>query len=312
MFDIKSIRRAGIFTLFFFVWFCFCADFNFAQKDDDLLKARRLYQQGDYEGAILLLTDFINKIKAIAAQKKNLAEAFYLLAKVYYTVGEDEKVDNNLNKVFENYPNYSTEETDLEFKDRVEKVRAGMAVAKLEPDKEAAPQVVDKKKPEEKKVIIKPAKKKKKKFPIVLVLVGAVAVGAILYFLVFKKDDKEPEDTRFDIRGTWEWNWTSTDLGTSGYYYMTFTGSKANGIFTRSLGGAGTYTVSTNNYVSIIYNNISLRANGTLQSNTSMNGDWDNNYNYGTWYADKLGAAKSKKKDTHSKHDMKSETSKIK
>lgn len=285
------------------MWFSVSADFGFAQEEDDLLKARRLYQQGDYEGAISLLTNFINKLKAIAAQKKNVAEAFYLLAKVYYTVGEDNKVDNNLQKVFETYPGFSKEETDLEFKDKVEKVRAGMAGAKLEPYKEAAPPVVDKKKTKEKKVIIKPAKKKKKKFPVILIVVGVAVVGALLYFLVLKKkDDTTPADTRYDIRGTWLISWYSIPNGNSDQFQQTFSGTKASGTFTNA-GDNGTYTVSTANAVQFSSNSSTLVWTGVLSSDTYMSGDWTYGpgNNYGTFTAVKIGAVKTNKNATSSR-----------
>lgn len=209
----KSLRIAGMVALILFSWFTLTADLAWAgQQDegDELLKARRLYQQGDYEGSINVLDNFISKLKAIVAQKKNVAEAFYLLAKVYYTVGEDQKVDENLRKVFETYPAFDNREVDVEFAQRVERAREKAKAAMMEretpveeaaaTEPEPAPSAPDN------GVIVAPAKKKKKKFPVLLV-VGGVALAALLAVLLSggSKDDSKAAPgtiTRAKVRVT--------------------------------------------------------------------------------------------------------------
>jgi tetratricopeptide (TPR) repeat protein len=298
MFKVSILKKTGMLTLFFFIWFSVGVNFNYAQEEDDLFKARRLYQQGDYEGAISSLNDFINKFKADAARKKNVAEAFYLLAKVYFTVGEDDKVDDNLERAFETYPNFISEETDLEFKDRVTKVRTEMGEKKTEQTEVATPLVEKKKAPEEKKVIAKPAKKKKKKFPVALVLIGTAVVGALLYFLVFKKKDDTPADTRVDIRGTWNIQWYSIPNDNGSNFEITFTGTKTSGTFLTQGGDTGTYTVSASNYLTFSYNLSTLVFTSQLYNATYMSGNWTygSGGNYGTFTANKLGAVKVEKK----------------
>ena len=92
MFEARSLKKVGMFILILFCWFYLSPSFNFAQEEDELLQARKLYQEGYYDDAITLLNECIHKLKSITAQKKKVAEAFYLLAKVYFTVGEDVRV----------------------------------------------------------------------------------------------------------------------------------------------------------------------------------------------------------------------------
>ena len=136
MFNVKRLRPLGLMTLFFFIFFIGTADLSLAKaQEDDLMKARRLYQEGDYEGSIKLLSDFIEKLKAMVEQKKNVAEAFYLLAKIYFEVGDDAKVEENLRKVFETFPTFKKEETNFGFRDRVEKAREAFLQVKEKEEK---------------------------------------------------------------------------------------------------------------------------------------------------------------------------------
>ena len=287
MTDKTWIRRIGILTLVFFIGFSLSHQLSFAQDEsDELLKARRMYQQGDYEGAINLLVNFIDKLKAIVAQKKNVAEAFYLLAKVYYTVGEDQKVDENLAKVFETYPAFQKEETDLEFRDRVEKKRQEMASARVAgPTQPVTQPEVETKPEEEKQVIAAPAKKKKKKFPILLVL-GAAALIAVLVLVVLKGDSGDDGPEQYDVRGLWRI--TFVGLGSTYQFNMNFSGGTSSGVIQDEFGDEGTYTVSPDNRVTFQYNNFALVFSGTLQSNVSMNGTWTFPGSNGTWSATKL------------------------
>lgn len=298
------LRKIGMITLVLFCWFFLTQSFGFAQEEDALLKARKLYQQGYYDDAITLLVETINQLKSIVAQKKRVAEAFYLLAKVYFTVGEDDKVDSNLKKVFETYPTFEKQETDLDFKDRVNRARSeyvtegpaeeGMELKKEE-EKVVPPVVKTEQEPvqkeKEQQVIEKPKKKKKKKFPILLVLGGLAIAAVAIYFLVIKKSDDEDEG--YDIRGTWtlNWSWYATGIDVPGTTTITFTGTKENGTFYTGTGNNGTYTVS-GSQVNWYYPSGTTYTGG-IQSDTFMSGTMiDYMGNPGTWSATR-GVVKS-------------------
>ncbi|HLP62786.1 MAG TPA: Ig-like domain-containing protein [Candidatus Deferrimicrobium sp.] len=124
------LKKTSLITLLFFIWFSAFTDFNFAQGsqgDNRLDKAKERYKQGDYAGSIQLLKEFIDQIKAIAEQKRSAAQAFYLMAKIYHSQGDDINADENLKKTFENYPALNEHEEDLDFKDRVERIRKKIA-----------------------------------------------------------------------------------------------------------------------------------------------------------------------------------------
>ena len=59
MFNSRLIRQAGILTLFFFTFFVFSSDLNLTnEKEDDLMKARKLFQEGDFDGSIKVLNNY--------------------------------------------------------------------------------------------------------------------------------------------------------------------------------------------------------------------------------------------------------------
>jgi hypothetical protein len=253
-----------------------------------------------------MLIETINKLKSIVAQKKKVAEAFYLLAKVYFTVGEDDKVESNLKKVFETYPTFEKEENDLEFKEQADKIRAKTAVkeeiakepvveepVKVEPEPRKVTTVVEteKEKPlpkKEKKVIPKVKKKKKKKFPILLVLGGLAIAAVAVYFLVIKKS----EDEGYDIRGSWSlnFNWYAKQVDTPGTVTLTFSGGSASGgTFISSSGSTGSWTVN-GTQIRWMYAN-GTTYTGTIQTETYMSGTMIDFEGYnGYWSATKVGA----------------------
>ena len=57
------------------------------------MNARMLAAEGDYNGAIMILNYYIEKIEDIKSENQNLNEAYYLVAKIYYLVGEDDLCD---------------------------------------------------------------------------------------------------------------------------------------------------------------------------------------------------------------------------
>jgi hypothetical protein len=299
------IRRIGILTIVLFGWFSLSTSFGYAQEEDALLKARKLYQQGYYDDAITMLIECINKLKSIVAQKRNVAEAFYLLAKVYFTVGEDDKVNTNLKKVFESYPTFDKEETDLEFKEQVDRTKVNLGISEevqVQPDVETPIEVKPEpekvqpviKTEEEKtsedmaeKVIPKVKKKKKKKFPILLVLGGLAIVAVAAYFLFIKKS----EDDGYDIRGSWSlyFNWYSMQVDTPGTTVITFSGtSKNSGTFIVQ-SYSGSWTVNGSQVRFVFQSGTTYT--GTIQSETYMSGTMvDYNGNPGSWTASKMGA----------------------
>ncbi|MCK4765188.1 MAG: hypothetical protein KAW12_23515 [Candidatus Aminicenantes bacterium] len=280
MFGTKSLRLTGLITLIFFVFFIGSADFIQASgQEDDLDKARRLYQEGDYETSIKLLGSFIEKLKAMVEQKKNVAEAFYLLAKIYFEVGDDVKVDENLRKVFETFPTFKKDESNFSFRDRVEQARRDFIEEKESEAAEKEMKLKDKQQPvKKKKVLAQRGEKKKKKFP-VLLLVGGIAVVAILVLLLSKKD-------KYDITGTW--TMTGSFQGTPFLDTFTFTGSKTSGSFVDSVGDGGTYTVNDKD-VSFRYSNYDIVFNGTFNGANSMSGSIAAYGLSGNWSASRTG-----------------------
>lgn len=226
MWNNSILKKLSLITVLLFAWFCLSPNYLFSeQTEDELEQARRLFQQGYYDDAITLLNNYIEKIRSVAEQKRNVAQAFYQLAKVYFTVGEDDKVEANLRKVFETYPDFQTEEADVVFNDRVEKFKQDTGIT-TRPDldkpvgeerisdyDETGKKVADEEgRPEpEKKVISQPVpKKKKKKFPWLLVIGGVVVAGVLAYFLLFNKKE---ESKVTDVTIQMEMNFAATNLG---------------------------------------------------------------------------------------------------
>jgi len=279
----KYLKGTVLVTLFFFMFFIFAVDYVSAQHEDDvLLKARRLYQQGDYEGSIKILGDFISKLKAMVEQKRNVAEAFYLLAKIYYEVGDDTKVDENLTKCFKTFPAFTMEEANLGFKSRVDQIKKEVLEAKT---RQPLPEAEEFEEPEEQnidqeRVIQQPTPvKKKKKFPVLLVVGGAIVVGVILALALGGKDKKEDV---YDIRGDWTVliNLEGTDIP----FYMTFSGSINNGTFVDQDGDTGTYTVNGRS-VNFQYDFFTLSFNGSFSGQNSMSGTYDSAVGTSSWRA---------------------------
>ena len=281
----KFLKGAGMVTLFLFVFFIFSADFAAAQQEEDvLLKARRLYQDGDYEGSIKLLGDFISKLRAMVEQKKNVAEAFYLLAKIYYEVGDDTKVDENLRKCFDTFPAFTMEETNRGFKDRVNKIRKEVLEAKTKEPLPETETFEEEKPPAEEKVIAQPAPaKKKKKFPVLLV-VGGIAVVAVLIVALGGGKKSEPEPERFDIRG--DWTVVVNYLGADIPFYIAFSGSLTSGTFVDQDGDTGTYTVSGNT-VHFEYDYIAIWFDGRFENRDFMRGTYQADDVTGNWRANR-------------------------
>lgn len=174
------LRKLALLTVVFFIYFTLTANMA-PQKDEDiLLKTRMLIQDGDFEGAVNELNDVVKKLKNLRSQKRNLAEAYYLLARVYKIIQMENKYIYHLNMAFETYPNLNMDEPDPEIRERVENIKAELERAKM---------------------IAKTRKKKKKKFPVLLVVAGSVIAATVTLLLLKKKsmDDNLNYDT--DILG---------------------------------------------------------------------------------------------------------------
>ena len=111
----KLLKKLAVSALFFFILIPVAVDFNFAQDEGTLQKARTLYKEGNKDDAIRELNEFIDRIRDIPGQEKKAAEAFYLLAQIYFTyqkIGEESKVDENLRMVFKMYPKFDLSKKD--------------------------------------------------------------------------------------------------------------------------------------------------------------------------------------------------------
>ncbi len=133
----KLLKKLAVLTLFFFILIPVAVDLNFAQNEDILERARTLYKEGNKDEAISELNEFINSIKGIPGQEKKAAEAFFVLAQIYFTyqrIGEESKVDENLKMAFKMYPelDFSKEEPDREFKAKVEQIKIDFLRNKIE------------------------------------------------------------------------------------------------------------------------------------------------------------------------------------
>jgi len=162
-----------VFVLITFTWFCMVGEFTFAQDTDtDLLnKIQKMSLEGDYEGAINLLKDFIVKFKIKQGKKEDLAMAYYLLGRTYYMVGMDDQCNESLLMVFKVNPEFSTNERDVIFREYVKKIQEkGRSKLKEEFPEDVSvkidktqPEAEEKAKIEEKKPAIKSEPKQEKK-----------------------------------------------------------------------------------------------------------------------------------------------------
>ncbi|MCK4836366.1 MAG: hypothetical protein KAT17_07005 [Candidatus Aminicenantes bacterium] len=107
-------------------------NFSFAQEEDVLLKARQMIQKGNFDEALKELNRVIETLKASVTQKKNVAEAFYLLAKIYYIVGMETQFQDYVKKVYRVYPDFKIDESNLYLKERVGKIKKEVGVNYLD------------------------------------------------------------------------------------------------------------------------------------------------------------------------------------
>lgn len=124
----KSFLKIAAYGALFLILFLMSGPgFNRAEAaEDELQKAERLTDEMLYEEAVKVLNNFIQSNAADAGQKTRVAKAYYLLARIYFDVDDnDPQVKKNLAKVFEYDRNFNTKEINAAFKKLVEEVRGG-------------------------------------------------------------------------------------------------------------------------------------------------------------------------------------------
>jgi len=201
MFFKKQFRGIAIFTLSAFLCFTFSFEYSYAQEENPLLNAQGLYKQGKFIEAVKVLETFIEKISGSPTEQKRLAEAYYLLARIYYEASEDARVEEYLKQAVEAFADIGKEEGDLDFKARLERARGEWQKIQVSKDK-TTPVVENEtaKKEAAKSIMIekeKPAPqfKIKKKFPWLLTILGVGVVAALVVLLTKKKDQTLTEQT---------------------------------------------------------------------------------------------------------------------
>ncbi|MCX6556162.1 MAG: SUMF1/EgtB/PvdO family nonheme iron enzyme, partial [Candidatus Aminicenantes bacterium] len=126
MFARKQFRGIAVFTLFIFTCFVLTLDYSYSQEENPLLKAQGLYKQGDFIDAVKVLEVFIEKNKNNETEQKRLAEANYLLAKMYYEAGDDSQVEMNLAKALQADRGVGRDEAVESFKSIVDRLRKAL------------------------------------------------------------------------------------------------------------------------------------------------------------------------------------------
>jgi formylglycine-generating enzyme required for sulfatase activity len=230
--------RKKLLTLCTLIAFSFLVLFNhhsFAQDETPIVRAQALFSQGKYDDAVKMLDGYIGEIQAKPEEKPTLAAAWYLLAKVYFEVGDDAKCDEALINVFNVHPGFDRDEANYGFKARVLKTKAQLAgklpvAAETTPQPIAVQKNIDTKMPKavtlptmadtktveqplkvEKKTIEQKPKiesqtiempkpgavkvLKKKKFPWLVAILGVGVVIVLIVLLGKKKNDPTPTPT---------------------------------------------------------------------------------------------------------------------
>jgi hypothetical protein len=134
--SLSPVARAALAAAWIVILF-FSLGLPAAAQQGELEKARSLISAGEFDAGIKLLEGYIATVKDIASRRKSIAEAYYLIAKIYFSVGEDEKSDENLAAAFTAYPGFAAEEANAAFRVRVERSRALAAQRQREEQAEA-------------------------------------------------------------------------------------------------------------------------------------------------------------------------------
>jgi hypothetical protein len=133
--------------------------------------------------------------------------------------------------------------------------------------------------------------KKKSILPIIIGVVAVGAIAAVLFLVVLK--------TKYDIVGTWDFNFTSASPAHTWVWTLTFSGDKKSGTFNDS-GDTGTYTVNDKS-VTIEYDDWAIKFTGSFDGKDKMTGSatfsgltiGGKDITSATWTATRLGSGNS-------------------
>jgi hypothetical protein len=105
--------------------------------------------------------------------------------------------------------------------------------------------------------------KKKSALPIILGVAAVGVVAAVLALVVFK--------TKYDIVGTWDFQFTSTSPAHSWTWTLVFNGDKKSGTFKDEFNDTGTYQVDGKN-VTLEYDEWQIQITGAFAEKDKMSG----------------------------------------
>ncbi len=300
----KKLLTLG--TLVAFSFLVMFSEYSFGQTETPLARAQAFFSQGQYDEAVKVLDGYIAEIQANPEQKPNLAAANYLLAKVYFEVGDDAPCDEALLKVFSALPGFDRDEPNYGFKERVLKAKAQLAgkvpvaaettaqpvsqQAKVEPTAaktdslptktdtktveqpiKTEPKIIEQQPKVKPQTIEKPksgaaAVVKKKKKFPVLLAVLGVAALGVVLYFTVFKSS-----TPYDIRGRWKIEYSLWNGSNYWTMYWTFSGDKKQGTISLENGGSvGDYYVNGKN---IKFNTGLGDWNGSFLDENNMWGD---------------------------------------
>jgi len=267
------LKKIAALTVISFAWLLVAQTGFLNGQEDPLRRARQLFLEGDYPKTLALLDEFISSNKGRADQKKNVAEAYYLKAKIYHVAGEEDSCDANLKLVFETHPEFTTYEPDIEFRERAEKTRALVLAPKEIPGQKVGEEA----KPGAMGTGGKPLKPKK--FP--WLLVGGVAVAAGVAVLLLMKKKAPPTTTTTTTTATTTTTTTtipattgnisvsSIPTGAKIYLDNTDTGKTTNDTLTSVSPGAHTVKLVKEGYLDY-QQNVTVTAGQTLTVNATL------------------------------------------
>jgi len=242
-------RKTAFLTLITFTFLLLAQEGLFSGQEDALLKARQLIQKAEFNEAIQFLQNYIARNKGRSAERKNVAEAYYVIAKVYLVIGEEKNCEDNLKLVFRTDPGFTISEPDIEFRERVEKIRAALVPA---PKEKIEPKVGEEAKPGAMGTAGKPPKPKK--FPWLVVGAAVVVVAVVAIVLAKKGGGPTPPTTTTTTTTTTvppttgSISVSSTPTGAKIYLDNTDTGKTTNDTLTSVSAGAHTVKLVKEGY----------------------------------------------------------------
>jgi hypothetical protein len=125
--------------------------------------------------------------------------------------------------------------------------------------------------------------KKKSPLPFILIGAGLLTVTAVVLFLVVLKG--------YNIVGSWEFSFVSTNYSYSYSWGMTFYGDKKIGTFMDSDGFGGIYSVDGKSITNISYDGLSLTLRGSFDSKDKTSGTYTWGSEVGTWTGIRSGSS---------------------